>query len=225
MHPEVARGSASIRAGSCAPANASASTSSRTARRNAAVGRDLRPRPQRDFRDQPCRPEMGRHPQGCRLVPLHRHHARTLRRGRASHARRRARGEEPRTDRQLRPQLPQETLVGRKGGKGHERPDGARRHLHRERGGRGKSFWHQGRRDRSHAREDRPQPLRRRSRANSPRDSSSRVSRSRCRESFSASHNGWSGLYYTDGREYFSRRYDIQIVDRVGGGDSFGGRG
>jgi 2-dehydro-3-deoxygluconokinase len=41
------------------------------------------------------------------------------------------------------------------------------------------------------------------------------------RESFSASHNGWSALYYTAGKEHFSRRYDIQIVDRVGGGDSF----
>jgi 2-dehydro-3-deoxygluconokinase len=41
------------------------------------------------------------------------------------------------------------------------------------------------------------------------------------RESFSASHNGWSGLYFTGGKEYFSRRYDMEIVDRVGGGDSF----
>ena len=41
------------------------------------------------------------------------------------------------------------------------------------------------------------------------------------RESFSASRNGWSGLYYTEGESHFSRRYDIQIVDRVGGGDSF----
>jgi len=41
------------------------------------------------------------------------------------------------------------------------------------------------------------------------------------RESFSASHNGWSGLYFTGGKAYFSRRYDLQIVDRVGGGDSF----
>jgi len=41
------------------------------------------------------------------------------------------------------------------------------------------------------------------------------------RESFSASHNGWSGLYYTGGKAHFSRRYDVQIVDRVGGGDSF----
>jgi 2-dehydro-3-deoxygluconokinase len=41
------------------------------------------------------------------------------------------------------------------------------------------------------------------------------------RESFSASHNGWSGLYYTGGKACFSRRYDVQIVDRVGGGDSF----
>jgi 2-dehydro-3-deoxygluconokinase len=41
------------------------------------------------------------------------------------------------------------------------------------------------------------------------------------RESFSASHNGWSGLYFTEGKAHFSKRYDIQIVDRVGGGDSF----
>lgn len=42
------------------------------------------------------------------------------------------------------------------------------------------------------------------------------------RESFSASHNGWSGLLYKDGQAYFSRRYDIiPIVDRVGGGDAF----
>ncbi len=41
------------------------------------------------------------------------------------------------------------------------------------------------------------------------------------RESFSASHNGWSGLYFTGGKASFSRRYDVQIVDRVGGGDSF----
>jgi 2-dehydro-3-deoxygluconokinase len=43
------------------------------------------------------------------------------------------------------------------------------------------------------------------------------------RESFSASHNGWSAMLYTGGKSRFSRRYDISIVDRVGGGDSFGG--
>lgn len=43
------------------------------------------------------------------------------------------------------------------------------------------------------------------------------------RESFSAFDNGWSALYY-DGKEFYkSRRYQIHIVDRVGGGDSFGG--
>jgi 2-dehydro-3-deoxygluconokinase len=41
------------------------------------------------------------------------------------------------------------------------------------------------------------------------------------RESFSASRNGWSALYYTGGAAQFSQRYDIDIVDRVGGGDSF----
>ena len=42
------------------------------------------------------------------------------------------------------------------------------------------------------------------------------------RESFSASHNGWSACLY-NGKEFFlSRRYDItDIIDRVGGGDSF----
>jgi len=43
------------------------------------------------------------------------------------------------------------------------------------------------------------------------------------RESFSASENGWSALIY-DGKEFYqSKRYDIRIVDRVGGGDSFAG--
>jgi len=43
------------------------------------------------------------------------------------------------------------------------------------------------------------------------------------RESFSASHNGWSAMLYTGGQSHFSQRYDIAIVDRVGGGDSFAG--
>ncbi|MEJ2708992.1 MAG: PfkB family carbohydrate kinase, partial [Anaerolineales bacterium] len=42
------------------------------------------------------------------------------------------------------------------------------------------------------------------------------------RESFNASHNGWSACLH-NGKEFFlSPRYDIRnIVDRVGGGDSF----
>lgn len=42
------------------------------------------------------------------------------------------------------------------------------------------------------------------------------------RESFSATHNGWSAIMY-DGNEYYqSKRYEINpIIDRVGGGDSF----
>ncbi|MCG8555730.1 MAG: sugar kinase [Proteobacteria bacterium] len=42
------------------------------------------------------------------------------------------------------------------------------------------------------------------------------------RESLSASRNGWSGMLYTSGKAVFSRRYEIDIVDRVGGGDAFG---
>ena len=41
------------------------------------------------------------------------------------------------------------------------------------------------------------------------------------RESHSASDNGWSGALYTDGQFYLSKHYDIRLVDRVGGGDSF----
>lgn len=41
------------------------------------------------------------------------------------------------------------------------------------------------------------------------------------RESMSASRNGWSGMFFTDGKPHFSTRYEIDIVDRVGGGDSF----
>jgi len=44
------------------------------------------------------------------------------------------------------------------------------------------------------------------------------------RESHSASHNGWSGCLHTGKEFLLSRHYDItHIVDRVGGGDSFGG--
>jgi 2-dehydro-3-deoxygluconokinase len=45
------------------------------------------------------------------------------------------------------------------------------------------------------------------------------------RESHSASDNGWSGILYdSEIRKFFkSKKYDIHVVDRVGGGDSFGG--
>ena len=43
------------------------------------------------------------------------------------------------------------------------------------------------------------------------------------RGSLSASHNTWSGLLWDEGQTYVAPRYDItHIVDRVGGGDSFG---
>ncbi|MGN0771638.1 MAG: PfkB family carbohydrate kinase [Christensenellales bacterium] len=43
------------------------------------------------------------------------------------------------------------------------------------------------------------------------------------RSSISASDNDWAGMLY-DGKEFcFSKSYHLHIVDRVGGGDSFGG--
>lgn len=41
------------------------------------------------------------------------------------------------------------------------------------------------------------------------------------RRSISASDNEWSAMLYTGGRAYFSKKYMIHLVDRVGGGDSF----
>lgn len=41
------------------------------------------------------------------------------------------------------------------------------------------------------------------------------------RESYSASDNGWSALLYDGEKSYLSKKYDVRIVDRVGGGDSF----
>lgn len=41
------------------------------------------------------------------------------------------------------------------------------------------------------------------------------------RESHSASDNGWSAVIYNGKDFYHSRKYEIRIVDRVGGGDSF----
>jgi 2-dehydro-3-deoxygluconokinase len=43
------------------------------------------------------------------------------------------------------------------------------------------------------------------------------------RGSISASDNDWAGMLYTDGSACFSTTYRVHIVDRVGGGDSFGG--
>ena len=43
------------------------------------------------------------------------------------------------------------------------------------------------------------------------------------RESLSANDNNWSAMLYTDGTAVFSKKYAMHIVDRVGGGDSFGG--
>jgi 2-dehydro-3-deoxygluconokinase len=44
------------------------------------------------------------------------------------------------------------------------------------------------------------------------------------RESISANDNNWSAMLYNakEGKAYFSKKYAIHIVDRVGGGDSFG---
>lgn len=42
------------------------------------------------------------------------------------------------------------------------------------------------------------------------------------RESISANDNNWSAMLYTDGQAVFSKKYAMHIVDRVGGGDSFG---
>lgn len=42
------------------------------------------------------------------------------------------------------------------------------------------------------------------------------------RKSISASDNDWSALLFRNGKAHFSKEYHIHIVDRVGGGDSFG---
>ncbi len=43
------------------------------------------------------------------------------------------------------------------------------------------------------------------------------------RGSISANDNRWAGMLYDSDNAYFSREYLVHIVDRVGGGDSFGG--
>lgn len=41
------------------------------------------------------------------------------------------------------------------------------------------------------------------------------------RESLSVLKNRWSGILYADNNFYSSKSYEIEIVDRLGGGDSF----
>ena len=43
------------------------------------------------------------------------------------------------------------------------------------------------------------------------------------RSSISANDNIWAAMLYTNGKAHFSKSYNMHIVDRVGGGDSFGG--
>lgn len=43
------------------------------------------------------------------------------------------------------------------------------------------------------------------------------------RESISANDNLWAAMLYDGNDYYFSKKYSMHIVDRVGGGDSFGG--
>jgi 2-dehydro-3-deoxygluconokinase len=43
------------------------------------------------------------------------------------------------------------------------------------------------------------------------------------RGSISANDNNWAGMLYDGNQYYFSKNYSVHIVDRVGGGDSFGG--
>jgi 2-dehydro-3-deoxygluconokinase len=43
------------------------------------------------------------------------------------------------------------------------------------------------------------------------------------RGSISASDNNWSGMLYSGGEAYFAPEYPVRVVDRVGGGDAFGG--
>lgn len=43
------------------------------------------------------------------------------------------------------------------------------------------------------------------------------------RTSISANDNQWAAMLYENGEYFFSKSYNMHIVDRVGGGDSFGG--
>ena len=43
------------------------------------------------------------------------------------------------------------------------------------------------------------------------------------RESYSADKNGWQGMLWHQNQIVNSKKYELQIVDRVGGGDSFAG--
>ena len=43
------------------------------------------------------------------------------------------------------------------------------------------------------------------------------------RTSLSANDNKWAGMLYDGNNAYLSKEYNVHIVDRVGGGDSFGG--
>ena len=43
------------------------------------------------------------------------------------------------------------------------------------------------------------------------------------RKTYSAEKNGFYGMIYKNGKSYFSKKYETNIVDRVGSGDAFDG--
>ena len=166
----------------------------------------LRPRPFSAISEiNPGELDWEKYPQGRRLVPLHRHHARALAtRPRRSRCEARAAAKKHGADRELRPEFPQETLVDAK------RPARSWAGLMEfvdiciaNEEDAEKVFGIKARPEVT-AGQDRPRPIRGCGAASSPNGSSSRRWPSRCARAFPPATTAGARCYYTGGKSHFS---------------------
>ena len=127
--------------------------------------------------------------------------------------------------RQRRSQLPQEALVRDAGAGGHGSADAPRRRRDRQRGRPAVRARREGARDRRHERAAQlstasAQPPSRSRAISARRPSPSRCARASRPATTAGARCYWEGA---TGTLHRSQRYDVRLVDRIGGGDSFAG--
>ena len=202
----------------------------------------LQPAGQLDYGAAARRVRLGGDLRGEALVPRDGHHAGLGRQRGPDHPRGRRGGQNEGAHRKLRPELPPQAVVGRKGPPRHVRADGVHRRLVHERGGSGDRVWDRGpggRRgkevrhlSRGEGRGERGEgrTLRGESSSSSLIPHPSSLARYEdvaaqlvekfglkyvgitLRESLSATANDWSGMLY-DGRNcYTSRKYHLDFI-------------
>ena len=229
----IAIGDAAVRR-RCAP-RASTSTGSRAAesesgiyyaetrRQPAPLDRHLRPRALGDQRDRPAAVNWKGALSGAAWFHVTGITPALGAGGGRGDALRDRRGPRRRRPRQRRSELPPQALVRGAGARGDDADDARRRRGHRQRGRPAVGARRRGARHRRHQRRARRRRISARCRKCHARTAAPQMVAITLRESRSATDNGWSAVCGTGaaGTLHRSQAYDMRVVDRVGGGDSF----